>query len=296
MATKVGFIGLGKIGNPMARRLVAAGFEVHVFNRSRPAMDALAAAGAKAAGSAREVAEKSEVVLTALPTTETVDQVYGELAAVAREGQLFADHSTVAVAQSRRCAALLKAKGAAFLDAPVSGGPPGAEGGTLTVMAGGAQADFDRALPVFKAFGKNIRLCGPLGAGTAVKLVNQLLVGVHLNAIAEAAVLGASMGADPQVVLEVIGTSFGGSTMMMRNLPRFISRDFKPATTLRLLVKDLGLIHDEAKAAGVPLLLGSVAEQRLIEAAARGLGENDRAAIVQLWEAAAGVTVHEPRK
>ena len=213
----------------------------------------------------------------------------------ARPGQIYADHSTVSVGQSRRCAVLARERGVDFLDAPVSGGPAGAQAGTLTVMVGGEQGVFDRALPVFRAFGKNIKLCGPAGAGQVVKLINQLLVGVHTAAVAEAAVFGAKLGADPRVVLEVIGTSFGGSTMMTRNLPRFISRDFGPATSVTLLLKDLGLIHDEAKAANVPLLLGAVAEQRFLEARGRGMGENDMASLVRLWEEAAGVTVDKPR-
>jgi 3-hydroxyisobutyrate dehydrogenase/2-hydroxy-3-oxopropionate reductase len=269
---------------------------VHVFNRSRPKVEELAARGARPASSAAQVAERAEVVLTALPTPETVEQVYAELSRAARPGQIYADHSTVSVEQSRRCAETLRARGAAFLDAPVSGGPAGAQAGTLTVMVGGDEAVLDRALPVFRAFGKNIRLCGPSGAGQVVKLVNQLLVGVHTAAIAEAAVFGAKLGADPQVVLEIIGTSFGGSTMMTRNLPRFISRDFSPATSITLLLKDLGLIHDQAKAANVPLLLGAVAEQRFLEARARGLGENDMAALVRLWEEAAAVAVNDPRR
>jgi 3-hydroxyisobutyrate dehydrogenase-like beta-hydroxyacid dehydrogenase len=158
-------------------------------------------------------------------------------------------------------------------------------------MVGGEQKSFDRALPVFRAFGKNIRLCGGPGKGQVVKLVNQLLVGVHTAAIAEAAVFGAKLGADPQVVLEVIGTSYGGSTMMTRNMPRFISRDFSPATPMTLLLKDLGLIHDQAKGAGVPLLLGALAEQRFLEAKSRGLGDQDMSALVRLWEEAAGAKV-----
>jgi 3-hydroxyisobutyrate dehydrogenase/2-hydroxy-3-oxopropionate reductase len=264
---------------------------LHVHNRSRGAVDDLVAKGAKAARSPREVAERAEIVLSALPTPESVDQVYGELAAAARKGQVYADCSTVGLALSRKCADALQKKGADFLDAPVSGGPGGAQAGTLTVMVGGSQAAFERALPVFRAFGKNVRLCGPTGAGQAVKLVNQLLVGVHTAAIAEAAVFGARLGADPQIVLEVLGTSFGGSTMMTRNMPRFISRDFKPATPVKLLLKDLGLIHDEAKGVNVPLLLGSVAEQRFLEAVGRGHGDEDMAALVRLWEEAAGTTV-----
>jgi 3-hydroxyisobutyrate dehydrogenase/2-hydroxy-3-oxopropionate reductase len=291
MAVEVGFIGIGKMGQPMSERLLAAGFSLHVHNRSRGAVDDLVAKGAKAARSPREVAERAEIVLSALPTPESVDQVYGELAAAARKGQVYADCSTVGLALSRKCADALQKKGADFLDAPVSGGPGGAQAGTLTVMVGGSQAAFERALPVFRAFGKNVRLCGPTGAGQAVKLVNQLLVGVHTAAIAEAAVFGARLGADPQIVLEVLGTSFGGSTMMTRNMPRFISRDFKPATPVKLLLKDLGLIHDEAKGVNVPLLLGSVAEQRFLEAVGRGHGDEDMAALVRLWEEAAGTTV-----
>jgi 3-hydroxyisobutyrate dehydrogenase-like beta-hydroxyacid dehydrogenase len=294
MAMKVGFVGLGKMGWPMTERLLAAGFEVHVFNRSRGPVDALAAKGARPAASAGEVAERADVVLTALPTPESVEQVYREMFQRARQGQIYADHSTVSVGQSRRCAEQARTRGVGFLDAPVSGGPAGAQAGTLTVMVGGDQETFDRALPVFRAFGKNIRLCGPSGAGQVVKLINQLLVGVHTAAIAEAAVFGAKLGADPRVVLEMIGTSFGGSTMMTRNLPRFISRDFGPATSITILLKDLGVIHDEAKAANVPLLLGAVAEQRFLEARARGLADKDIASLVRLWEEAAGVTVDKP--
>lgn len=285
---EVGFVGLGKMGRPMAERLLAAGHAVHAHNRSRAVVEALAASGAQPADSASEAAGRAEVVLTALPTSAAVEEVYVELAGAARPGQVYADHSTVSPSLNRWCAERLAERGAAFLDAPVSGGPAGAEGGTLTVMVGGDQAAFDRALPVFEAFGKNVRLCGPLGAGQVVKLVNQLLVGVHTAAVAEAAVFGARLGADPRVLLEMIGTSFGGSTMMTRNLPRFISRDFTAATPVSLLLKDLGIIHDEARAADVPLLLGALAEQRFLEARARGLGDLDMAALVQLWEDAAG--------
>lgn len=293
---QVAFVGLGKMGRPMAARVQKAGHQVHAFNRSRGPVDELSGMGATPARSAAEAAERAEVILTALPTPDSVASVYEEMAAAARAGQVYVDCSTVSLDLNRRCAAWLAKRGAQFLDAPVSGGPAGAQAGTLTVMAGGDQAAFDLALPVFRAFGKNIRLCGGVGAGQAVKLVNQLLVGVHTAAIAEAAVLGASLGADPKIVLEVIGTSFGGSTMMTRNLPRFISRDFSVATSVRLLLKDLGIIHAEAKRAQVPLLLGALAEQRFVEACGRGLAEEDMAALVKLWEEPAGVTVDRPRK
>lgn len=288
---QLGFIGLGKMGRPMTQRLLSAGHTVYVHNRSRGAVDALVSEGAQAATSATEVAQKAELIMTALPTPESVQTVYAELAGSASSGQIYVDHSTVSPGLNRWCAEQLGNVGAAFLDAPVSGGPAGAQSGTLTVMVGGDAAVLDRALPVFEAFGKNIKLCGAVGSGQVVKLVNQLLVGIHTSAIAEAAVLGARLGADAQVVLELIGTSFGGSTMMTRNLPRFMSRDFSPATPVGLILKDLGLIHDEARSNGVPLLLGALAEQRFSEASARGLGEQDMAALVKLWEEPAGVTV-----
>src|SRR5688572_21679681 len=156
---QTGFIGLGKMGRPMTQRLLQAGHTVHVFNRSRGAVDALAAEGATPAESAAQVAERAEVIMTALPTPESVESVFAELNGAARSGQIYIDHSTVSPSTNRACAEQLSAKGAAFLDAPVSGGPGGAQGGTLTVMVGGDQAVFDRALPVLQAFGKNIRLC-----------------------------------------------------------------------------------------------------------------------------------------
>jgi 3-hydroxyisobutyrate dehydrogenase-like beta-hydroxyacid dehydrogenase len=291
----LGFVGLGMMGRPMVERLLGAGHAVHIHNRSRGPVDALATKGATAADSPAQVAARSDVILTALPTPEAVDDVYGELAGAARAGQVFADHSTIRPDQNRRWAAVMNAKGAGYLDAPVSGGPSGAAAGTLTIMVGGDQATLDRVLPVFQAFGSTIRLCGPVGAGQVVKLVNQLLVGVHTAAIAEAAVFGASLGADPTVILELLGKSYGGSTMMVRHMPRFISRDFSGATPVALILKDLGLIHDEAKAAGVPLLLGGLAEQRFLEARTRGLGGEDMAALVKLWEEAAGVVVGRAR-
>jgi 3-hydroxyisobutyrate dehydrogenase/2-hydroxy-3-oxopropionate reductase len=288
---EVGFIGLGKMGKPMVRRLLAEGHTVHVHNRSPQAVSELVASGAKDAGSATGVAERAELILTALPTPDTVEQVYRELTAAARADQIYADHSTVSLGLNRSCAELVAKKRAHFLDAPVSGGPGGAEAGTLTVMVGGEQGVFDRALPVFQSFGKNIRLCGPVGAGQAVKLVNQLLVGIHTAASAEAVVFGASLGADPQVLLEMLGTSFGGSQMLLRNVPRFISRDFMAATPVGLILKDLRLIEDEAERTHVPLQLGALAERIFAEASSRGMTGDDMAGLVRLVEQAAGIEV-----
>jgi 3-hydroxyisobutyrate dehydrogenase-like beta-hydroxyacid dehydrogenase len=284
--TRVGVIGIGKMGEPIAGRLLAAGGnDVSICNRSRNAgVESLVAKGATLRATPAEVAANADVILTALPTEATVSDVYGQLAAAAVDGQLYVDHSTVSITLNRWCAEQLGARGAAFLDAPVSGGPAGALAGTLTVMAGGDEQTFNRALPVFEQFGSKIRLCGPVGSGQAIKLVNQLLVAVHTMASSEASALALQLGADLGTVQDVIGTSFGSSAMLLRNLPRFIAHDFTPATPIGLIAKDLSIIHGEAEAAGVPLLLGALVEQYYLEAKARGWAGEDMSALIKFWE------------
>jgi 3-hydroxyisobutyrate dehydrogenase/2-hydroxy-3-oxopropionate reductase len=282
---KVGVVGIGKMGRPIAERLIAAGHEVAICNRSEnAAVLSLRDRGATVRPSPQELATGSEFILTALPTEDTVRAVYAEMAEVAETGQIYADHSTVSPALNRHCAEALAARGAAFLDAPVSGGPAGAEAGTLTVMVGGDEATFQRALPVFEAFGAKIRLCGPIGAGQAIKLVNQYLVAVHTLAASEAAAFALQLGADLATVHDVIGTSFGSSAMLLRNLPRYIARDFSPATPVGLIAKDLSIIHSEAAGAGVPLLLGGLVQQCYLEAKARGWAGEDMSALVKFWD------------
>jgi 3-hydroxyisobutyrate dehydrogenase-like beta-hydroxyacid dehydrogenase len=249
------------------------------------------------ASSAAEVAQKSEVVLTALPTLDTVESVFlgGDgLIDHAHAGQILIDHSTVSPGLSRRIAAAAAEKGAGFLDVPVSGGPAGAQAATLTMMAGGGRATFDAAQPVLSALGKNIHYCGPSGSGTIVKLVNQLLVGVHTAAAAEALVFGTKAGADPKVLLDVIGTSFGGSTMLNRNTPLVLQRKFDPATSIRLILKDLGVIRELGGDIDTRLLMTSLAEQLFIEARAQGYQDNDMSAMVLPLERLAGIEVRSP--
>jgi 3-hydroxyisobutyrate dehydrogenase/2-hydroxy-3-oxopropionate reductase len=282
---RVGVVGIGKMGRPIAERLIVAGHEVAICNRSEnAAVRSLRDKGATVRPSPHELATGSEFILTALPTEDTVRGVYAEMAEVAEPGQVYADHSTVSPALNRHCAESLAGRGAAFLDAPVSGGPAGAEAGTLTVMVGGDEATFQRALPVFEAFGAKIRLCGPVGAGQAIKLVNQYLVAVHTLAASEAAAFAVQLGADLATVQDVIGTSFGSSAMLLRNLPRYIARDFSPATPVGLIAKDLSIIHSEAAGAGVPLLLGGLVEQCYLEAKARGWAGEDMSALVKFWD------------
>ncbi|MGB6771747.1 MAG: NAD(P)-dependent oxidoreductase [Candidatus Dormiibacterota bacterium] len=286
---KIGVVGIGKMGRPIAERLLDAGHEVSIFNRSQSVrVSALRDRGAAVRSSAAEVVANADIILTALPTEESVRGVYADMVKVARAGQLYIDHSTVSIALNRWCAHELRARQAFFMDAPVSGGPAGAESGKLTVMVGGDADSFERALPIFQQLGPNVRLCGPVGAGQAIKLTNQLLVAVHTAAVAEAAAFAIRLGADLSTVEDVIGTSFGSSAMLLRDLPRFRARDFEPATPVSLISKDLGIIHAEAQAAGVPLPLGGLTEQCFVAARAHGWGEEDMSALFKLWDSTTG--------
>jgi 3-hydroxyisobutyrate dehydrogenase-like beta-hydroxyacid dehydrogenase len=282
---EVGFVGLGQMGRPMVRRLLEDGHTVRVYSRSSGPIDEMVALGAIAQGSAADVAGRSDMVHTALPTPADVDDVDGELLAAARPGQLFIEHSTIRPSHARRWATAFARQGARYLDAPVSGGPNGAAAGTLTVMVGGEQDAYDAALPVLRAFGSVISRCGPSGSGEQVKLVNQLLVAIHAVASAEAASFGGRMGADLAPTLDLVNRSWGASTILARNAPRYVARDFSPASPIRILLKDIRLINDEAREIGIELPLGQLAEQRLAEATEAGLGDEDMGALIKLWEA-----------
>jgi 3-hydroxyisobutyrate dehydrogenase len=296
---RAGFIGLGNMGRPMAKNVLKANFELVVHNRSRPPVDELVAAGAAAAGSPHQVAAQCDVVLTCVPGPADVEQVIlGENGALAgaRAGTVFVDHSTIDPTTARRIAAACAGRGVHFLDAPVSGGTTGAAEASLTIMVGGERAAFDRVRPVLEAEGKNIHYLGPSGVGCIVKLVNQLLVGVHLAVLAEAMVLGTRAGADPQAVYEVLRTSFGASRMMDRSVPNFILKgNFQPGFSVNLLLKDLGLVLGLGRELSVPLRQVALAQQAFIEAQAHGLGLADVSAIIRPLEELAGVEVRAHR-
>lgn len=300
MTTKVGFIGLGRMGLPMSYRLLRGGFDLTVHNRSQEKVQRIAQEGAHPANSTAGITQAADILLACLPDVATVEEVFlGKDGVIdnCRPGQILVDHSTVGMATSRTCAAAAEAKGAMFLDAPISGGTERATDGTLTIMAGGPKEAYDRALPLFDAMGATVRHMGPTGTGTTAKLVNQLLVGIHSVAAAEAMLLGAKSGADPELVFEVVNSGWGQSFMLGRNAPVMLNRDFDGIRTqIRVFLKDLGLIQELARELDTPIPAGNLAFQLLTTAVEQGLGDLDSAAIVLPLEAQAGCQIRRVSK
>ncbi len=284
MTEKIGFIGLGRMGLPMSYNLLRAGYDLMVHNRSQEKVRQIADAGATAASSTAEVMANCDVVLACLPDVATCESVLlGEDGALpnARPGQIIVDHSTVGALTSKDCAAAAEGRGAMFLDAPISGGTERATDGTLTIMVGGPTEAYQAAQPLFDVMGAVVRHVGPTGSGTAAKLVNQLLVGVHKVAAAEAMLLAAKSGADPALVFELVNSGWGQSFVLGRNAPAMLDRDFEGVRTqLRVFLKDLGLIQEMARDLKTPIPGGDLAYRLFQEAVDQGLGDLDGAAIV----------------
>lgn len=291
---KVGFVGLGTMGLPMTKNLLKAGFEVWVLSRSRGPIEAAISLGAKEATNASDLASKVDVVLTCLPMPDSVEEIYfGEngILAGAHKDLILADHSTVSPELNKRIAQAAKERGIEFLDAPISGGPMGADAGTLTIMCGGTQNVFDRAYPVFAAMGRKIVLVGPTGSGSVAKLINNLLVGVHTSALSEAFVLGEKAGIDAHLLHEILKVSTGHSFMIDRTIDLIQDRDFAQRFSINLLYKDMKLATDLAEQLEVPLRLGKVSEEMIGRAQAEGHGGEDIAATIRPLEKEVGVEV-----
>lgn len=289
---ELGFIGLGRMGRHMTRNLIQAGHTVTVHNRSQAVVDELVAEGARRAGSPAEVAAACDVLFTCLTTPEVVESTIREALTAARPGAIFVDHSTVGVSDAQRMAALCAEKGARFIDAPISGGPWGAEAGTLTIMCGGDPDAYETVLPYLKAEGKQLYLLGPVGAGSVAKLCNNLLVGIHSAAMAEAFVLGTKAGVDPKALFEIISGATGGSKMVDRHIPKFIfPGNFEAAFSIDHLLKDVALAVTLGKEQQVRMLLGATTQQVLEESRALGHGTEDIAAVIRPLEALAGTKV-----
>lgn len=287
---KIGFIGLGVMGGPMAGNLLAAGASLIVHNRSRAAQDVLVAAGAAGAGSAAEVAASADIIITMLADDEAVRAVLGGgLIPAARPGTLLIDMSTVSPALSRELAARAAGRAVRMLDAPVSGGDAGAREGTLSIMVGGDAADLERARPVLGVLGASIVHCGPPGAGQVVKACNQVLVAITIAGVSEALVLGGRHGVDREVILDVLSRGLAANRVMELRRANFLNRSYPPGFRVDLHHKDLGIALDSAGEANVPLPLTAGAQQLLRQLRAAGRGGEDHTAILAAVEAQAGL-------
>ena len=294
MEKKVGFVGLGIMGRPMAKNLLKAGFSLVVYDLNKEAVEDVVKAGAASAHSSREVAQRTEVIIVMVPDSPEVKEVVlgkdGVLEG-ANPGSLVIDMSSINPLVSQEIARELKKKEVDMLDAPVSGGEPGAVQGTLAIMVGGEEGIFKECLKVFEAMGKNIVYVGPIGAGGVTKLVNQIIVALNIAAVGEAFTLGVKAGLDPQTIFQAIRGGLAGSTVLEAKAPMIIGRNFKPGFKIKLHHKDLNNALTTAKDVGVPLPLTSLVQQIVVSLIIDGKGENDHSAIATFFEKMARVEI-----
>ena len=282
----IAFIGLGIMGKPMAANLLEAGHTVVVHNRSREAVDELAAAGADTASSPRDAAERGEVVITMLPDSPDVEAVVlGDdgVAAGVSEGMLYVDMSTIAPTTSREIHQALEEKGVEAVDAPVSGGQPAAESGDLSIMAGGSAEAVERARPMLEVLGKSVTHIGPPGAGQVAKAANQVVVALTIQAVAEALTLARHAGVDAGKVREALLGGLAQSKILEMHGERMLSGEFEPGFRLSLHRKDLAIALDTAREEGVPLLATAQAAEVMNSLLARRDGDKDHAAMIEFY-------------
>ena len=291
MARTVGFIGLGIMGGPMARRLVEAGHQVTVYNRTESKCASLVAAGAKQAATPRAAAEGNEIVICIVTDSPDVEAVLlGKDGAIhgAKEGALFIDMSTIAPATAKNVGEALKAKGIAFLDAPVTGGDVGAQKGTLSILVGGEKADLERAGEVFQVMGKRVTHCGPQGAGQTVKACNQILCALNMLGICESLHLARLNGIDQNVIVEALSAGAGGSWALENLGSRIARADFGPGFMVKLIQKDLRIVQDAAKAVGLSLEGTALTQRFFSENESKGEADLGTQAMYKALERAAG--------
>jgi 2-hydroxy-3-oxopropionate reductase len=290
---RLGFIGLGIMGAPMAGHLRAAGHELFVHTRSQ-VPQALLEAGAVACANAAEVARRADIVFTMVPDTPDVEKVLfgaggvAEGLAAAGQGKVVVDMSSISPIETKAFAERIAALGAAYLDAPVSGGEVGAKAASLTIMVGGEAAVFERLLPLFQLMGKNITHVGGVGAGQTTKVANQIIVALNIAAVSEALVFASKAGADPAKVRQALMGGFASSRILEVHGERMIKRTFNPGFRIKLHQKDLNLALQGARAMGVALPQTASAAQLMQACAAHGLADMDHSALVRALELMAG--------
>ena len=298
MAKKIGFIGLGIMGKPMSKNLLKAGYELVVYDINQSAVQELKEAGADSAVSAKEVAQQCETIVTMVPNSPQVKEVVagtGGILEGAKAGTLIIDCSSIAPLASQEVEKACRAKGVRMIDAPVSGGEPKAIDGTLSIMVGGEQQDFDEAEEILKCMGGSVVLVGGIGSGNTTKLANQIIVALNIAAVSEAFVLSTKAGVDPEKVFQAIRGGLAGSTVMDAKVPMIMDGNFKPGFKIDLHIKDLANALDTARALNVPLMLSAEVMQILQALKVDGEGQSDHSAIARFYEKIAQVEVRKEK-
>ena len=291
---EIGFIGLGIMGRPMVRNLMNAGYSLTVYDVVGSAMEEMVTEGAKPASSSAEVAASAPTVITMVPdSADSEAAILGDNGVLegTSQGSVVIDMSSIAPASSHKIAAACEDNGVSFLDAPVSGGEPGAVSGTLAIMVGGKQDVFDAHIGILEAMGSSIVLCGDYGAGNTTKLANQIIVAANIEAVGEALTLARKAGLDPAVVFEAIKGGLAGSNVLNAKGPMMIDGNFDPGFRIVLHHKDLNNALLTGKELGVGLPVTSLVQQMIISLINDGKGNADHSAIANFIEDMAGVTI-----
>ncbi len=293
---KIGFIGLGIMGKPMAKNLLKAGHKLVVYDIHDALVRELVEAGAAAGESPKEVASRNELIITMLPNSPHVKEaVLGKNGVIegAKPGSVLIDMSSIAPLASREVAAKLASKGVEMLDAPVSGGEPKAIDGTLAIMVGGKEAVFEQVKDVLLKMGASAVLCGEIGAGNVTKLANQIIVALNIAAMSEAFVLAAKAGVDPERVFNAIKGGLAGSTVLNAKAPMVLEGNYKPGFRIELHIKDLQNALDTAHETGVPIPLTSQVMEMMQALKVDGKQAEDHGGLIQFYEKLAGVKVRK---
>ena len=296
---KIGFIGLGIMGKPMAKNLMKAGHELVVYDVIAANVDNVVAAGAQAGASSKDVAEQCSFIITMLPNSPHVKTVVmGENGVLegAQAGTVLVDMSSIAPLASQEIAAACGEKGVKMLDAPVSGGEPKAIDGTLAIMVGGDKELFDQVKDVLAVMGSSVVYCGTIGAGNTTKLANQIIVAANIAACAEAFILAKKAGVDPAVVFEAIKGGLAGSTVMNAKVPMMLERDFNPGFKIDLHIKDLNNALNAAHAISSPAPLTAQMMEVMQFLRAEGCDKEDHSSIVKYYEKISGTSVVKENK
>ena len=293
---KIGFIGLGIMGKPMAKNLLKAGHEVVCFDVNKDNVENVVAAGASAAASSADVASRVPLVITMLPNSPHVKSVVmgeGGVLEGAAEGLILIDMSSIAPLASQEVEKACAQKKVRMLDAPVSGGEPKAVDGTLAIMVGGEKALFDEVRDILLVMGSSAVHCGPIGAGNTTKLANQVIVALNIAAVAEAFTLVRKAGVDPHLVFEAIKGGLAGSTVMNAKAPMMMESNFKPGFKIDLHIKDLANALDTGHGVGSPLPLTALAREMMETLHADGFGGDDHSALARYYAKLSGTTIGE---